>query len=431
MVEGDPFLIRNFMDNEFFWAGIFLGAIAFARNLPLFVFMLLVRRLCRRITVYSEDTDLFNAVNHWIFHCGLVSNSRNYRLHEVWSGYDQWSRYEENGDIFEGPVKAGDNFYDLEPATGSHFGWVEGNPVYVTRTEAPSEGQGQRRENLTVWVPVWSNLVQRMVDACVALNKPAPDQIVVHLLLAHREALVLSRPKLNDRMLVFQDGLYERLRSDLATFLESRDKYRGHNRHWHRGYGFFGSPGTGKTSMIMLLASEFEMPIYRLNLKTMSDSSFIHQIQGISGRGIVVFEEFDQVVDAAVNPPPPVKTIRDRPVPADSFGVSYSALLNVFDGLDTPEGMVVIVTSNHKDRIDSAILRAGRIDVAVDFEVFDNRLAAELLNRYYADEDWNHLLDEDEVGAFSISPAQLRNIVHDSPDPASCRHQLLSEVGLK
>jgi mitochondrial chaperone BCS1 len=49
--------------------------------------------------------------------------------------------------------------------------------------------------------------------------------------------------------------------------------------------------------------------------------------------------------------------------------VSLSGLLNAPDGVASHEGRILIITTNHLDQLDGALLRLGRIDVRVRFEL--------------------------------------------------------------
>ena len=57
--------------------------------------------------------------------------------------------------------------------------------------------------------------------------------------------------------------------------------------------------------------------------------------------------------------------------------------MNVLDGLDTPEGLITIITSNHKEILDRVLVRHGRIDVHVDFNLLDNQHIAKLVDKHY------------------------------------------------
>lgn len=52
---------------------------------------------------------------------------------------------------------------------------------------------------------------------------------------------------------------------------------------------------------------------------------------------------------------------------SQSGHISLSTLLNALDGVTTKEGIILIMTSNHLEAIDEALIRPGRIDLKVEF----------------------------------------------------------------
>ena len=57
------------------------------------------------------------------------------------------------------------------------------------------------------------------------------------------------------------------------------------------------------------------------------------------------------------------------PVPDGDTGTNMSrtldAAVNALDGVADPRGTVIFLTTNHKSRLDPALIRAGRCDVQV------------------------------------------------------------------
>ena len=45
--------------------------------------------------------------------------------------------------------------------------------------------------------------------------------------------------------------------------------------------------------------------------------------------------------------------------------VSFSGLLNALDGVRSQEGRILFMTTNHKEKLDPALLRPGRADVHI------------------------------------------------------------------
>lgn len=53
--------------------------------------------------------------------------------------------------------------------------------------------------------------------------------------------------------------------------------------------------------------------------------------------------------------------------PMSSGGLSYDALLAAIDGVQQSEGILLVISTNHPDKMDEALLRAGRVDRIVHF----------------------------------------------------------------
>ena len=44
----------------------------------------------------------------------------------------------------------------------------------------------------------------------------------------------------------------------------------------------------------------------------------------------------------------------------------FSTLLNIFDGVSSQEGTILIITTNHYENLDPALIRPGRIDLQLE-----------------------------------------------------------------
>lgn len=138
---------------------------------------------------------------------------------------------------------------------------------------------------------------------------------------------------------------------DAKLFRKSKDRYDVLGIPWHRGYLFHGPPGSGKTSLAKMLAYELGMNLYYIPLSAIkNDADLGNAIARINENSILLMEDID-VVHAA-------KERND-----DNSGVTLSGLLNALDGVITPPGLITILTTNNKEVLDPALIRAGRVDV--------------------------------------------------------------------
>lgn len=168
---------------------------------------------------------------------------------------------------------------------------------------------------------------------------------------------------------VLKAGQLEGLRDDLAAFLDAEDRYVRMSQPWHRGYLFYGPPGTGKTSVARALATEFDLPTYYLPLGDISkDSDLMQLVSSISPRSVLLLEDVDSFHAAT-----------DRSDEKDR--ASVATMLNALDGIWTPHGLITMMTTNNRDALDPALIRAGRVDVDEELSLLNQDQAYRLAER--------------------------------------------------
>lgn len=206
--------------------------------------------------------------------------------------------------------------------------------------------------------------------------------------------------------LVLREGQLDGVVEDLKTFLDRENKYASLGIPYHRGYILYGPPGTGKTSMAKALAEHFDMDLYYIHLSGMDkDASLMTLINGVSPRSLCLIEDIDRL------------SVAQEDDTSDE-GLTMSGLLNALDGVGTPQGIVFLLTTNHIDRIDSAVLRPGRIDMPLHIDYADTPQANLLLGRAYSRE-FNFAPGTFE--GMEISPADIVDFIKknfDDPEKA-------------
>jgi chaperone BCS1 len=58
-------------------------------------------------------------------------------------------------------------------------------------------------------------------------------------------------------------------------------------------------------------------------------------------------------------------------------------ILNAMDGMQTPDGLKFIVTTNHIERLDPAIIRPGRIDEVIEIGPLSRESARRMFRAFY------------------------------------------------
>jgi chaperone BCS1 len=173
---------------------------------------------------------------------------------------------------------------------------------------------------------------------------------------------------------VLKAGQAEGLLADLQRFLASRARYAELGIPWRRGYLLHGPPGTGKTSLVTALASELGLNVCTLSLASpiVTDEKIHTLLAAVPQRSLLLIEDVDAFFHA-------------RDAAHGQVRLSFSGFLNALDGVATQEGTVLFMTTNHLERLDPALIRAGRIDEQVELGWVDADQLARLYRKFHDD----------------------------------------------
>lgn len=159
---------------------------------------------------------------------------------------------------------------------------------------------------------------------------------------------------------------------DLERFVKRREFYRRVGKAWKRGYLLFGPPGTGKSSLIAAIANYLKFDIYDLELTDLKTNSELRNLLiSTENKSVLVVEDIDCSIELQDRLAQARAMMPSRHNPAynqvNQYQVTLSGLLNFVDGLWSSCGdeRIIIFTTNHKERLDPALLRPGRMDMHI------------------------------------------------------------------
>ncbi|KAG2020105.1 mitochondrial chaperone BCS1, variant 2 [Coprinopsis cinerea AmutBmut pab1-1] len=183
------------------------------------------------------------------------------------------------------------------------------------------------------------------------------------------------REKRPIQSVVLADGVAEKIESDVKAFLDRRKWYADRGIPYRRGYLLYGPPGSGKTSFIQALAGSLSYDICVLNLseRGLTDDKLFHLLSNVPERSFILMED----VDAAFNKR--VQTSED----GYQSSVTFSGFLNALDGVASGEERIIFLTTNHLEKLDPALIRPGRVDLAELIDDAHPNQARTLYERFY------------------------------------------------
>ena len=131
-----------------------------------------------------------------------------------------------------------------------------------------------------------------------------------------------------------------------------------------------GVPGTGKSSLIAALASQFNFNIAMISFTPkMTDVGFLTSMRMWERKRSEETNNDDEERDTLLCIEDLDCIFKERKSNDESRNmVTFSGILNALDGITTSENQIVILTTNHIENLDPALIRPGRVDHIMRFD---------------------------------------------------------------
>jgi ATP-dependent 26S proteasome regulatory subunit len=251
---------------------------------------------------------------------------------------------------------------------------------------------------------------------------------------------------------IFFDGK-KQIIDKIDFFLQNKDWYYEKGIPYTLGIGLHGPPGTGKTSFIKALANYTNRHIIVISLKTIKtkqqlekfffENTYNHdnECNNITwDKKILVFEDIDCIGDIILDRNNKftskksnlknknnakagdmkfgeiLQAVCDLNDPTNSTVSSLSKeqpitlddILNLWDGIRETPGRILIISSNHYDKLDPALIRPGRIDITHELSNASHNTISEMYKHLFNKNIDNKKLLK--INEYFYSPAELINI---------------------
>jgi len=209
---------------------------------------------------------------------------------------------------------------------------------------------------------------------------------------------------------IYAEEIEKTLFDDIDRFMNNEQWYADRGIPYKRGYFLYSTPGQGKTSVAKIIANKYGTPIFCLDLTTIDENAVLTKLMteinyyACQDRYILLIEDVDRT--DFINP-----RYRDPKLSMDCF-------LNAIDGVAEPHGRIVLMSANEPSNIlnNSALMRPGRIDKAIEFKSCNKTQIQKMYNLFYENHtykvEWDNWTFNEDLSAAYIIKLLQENVDH-------------------
>lgn len=227
----------------------------------------------------------------------------------------------------------------------------------------------------------------------------------------------------------------------IKFFIDNRDWYDKKGIPYQIGLLLSGVPGCGKTSVIRAIANMTKRHIVNVNFANITTATqlknmfYCDKLQVYTDntmanmqsyfipieQRLYVLEEIDAIGDI-------VKQRKSTDVNKNTVNdeLTLMEILTVLDGTMEVPGRMIIMTSNHPEMLDEALIRPGRIDVQVHFGYSDREQIADMIEGYLDTKLPSDLIQKlpDKL----LSPAEIGQVLFRNFDNFSDYNKIINDL---
>ncbi|KAI1185357.1 BCS1 N terminal-domain-containing protein [Nemania serpens] len=359
---------------------------------------------------FRTDDEIYNILMAWVASQRFSQDARNFIVNtslnsRSWHAYhsddEDMDEYGYGGRHRHSADKKREKGLSYTPSFGSHYFWYRGRLLLFRRAanhRQSSHMHVSQREEISIsclgrnpWV--LKELILEARERYIEKDKQKTQIYRGVLGTTNGPSLwqrCMSRASRPFSTVILNEKAKKELIDDATDYLDPNTQrwYANRGIPYRRGYLLHGPPGTGKSSLSLALAGFFKMRIYIVSL---SSTQATEEVLGdlfseLPRQCVVLLEDIDSAGLTHTREEPEGSESRKGTLGSEKTksGLSLSGLLNILDGVASQEGRILIMTTNHIEKLDKALIRPGRVDMIVEFGLADNHMTSNLFRNIFA-----------------------------------------------
>ena len=228
--------------------------------------------------------------------------------------------------------------------------------------------------------------------------------------------LLNKRPKRPFETIYLKEGVKDKIHNNISIFFnkETRSDYLSFGIPYKNVCFLYGIPGSGKTSLIDALASEFSCDIYILpiNGNNIDDSTIMSALSTMRNnrdeeeetKKIILIEDIDCMFENRKEG----DTHRNK--------LTLQGLLNCMDGFTSLEGSLMFITANNPGCLDDALIRSCRVDLKIELGFADKYQTENMFNTFLPEQKDKFTEFYDNIKNKKYTTAMLQELLFFNRD---------------
>ena len=319
------------------------------RNIPTKLFYSIKKQITTTISIANYN------ISYDLLMKELVSNSKLYTIRSLRMSNGKW----------------GDSTLALTIGFGYHVLFYKKELLFLSILEKESKSF---EEKVTLQITKFGrshSFFNELIQTVKKLDDGELDEIKVFNYDPCSWEFITTIPKREMNSVFIPNETKKEILNALDKFANNESFYKERGIPYQLGILLEGPPGTGKTSLVKAIAS-----CINKNISTISPTHLYdlpRSLGSFKESSIMVIEDIDTSIITnnrkTKNVLSEEDTIQGEMLKEeDEFVFSFSSLsdvLNSIDGILSIHGRILIMTTNHYEKLDKALIRPGRIDLVI------------------------------------------------------------------